>query len=114
MANQRGTVTDVTSIAGPKSENFLGNGEGRSLTDFWVVSIDTTRPTKKSGSGGRRPVSTVFGNQCAQCGADIIAAQWSEHLSESCVRNVWSCEACGYQFEDTIYLPAQEAAADAR
>jgi len=58
-------------------------------------------------------VSSVFGNQCAQCGADIIAAEWSEHLSESCVRNVWSCEACGYQFEDTIYLPAQEAAADA-
>jgi hypothetical protein len=45
-------------------------------------------------------VSTVFGNQCPQCGADIIAAEWSEHLSESCVRNVWSCEACGYQFED--------------
>ena len=52
----------------------------------------------------------VVGNQCAQCGADIIAAEWSEHLSESCVRNVWSCEACGYQFEDTVYLSAREAA----
>jgi C4-type Zn-finger protein len=53
-------------------------------------------------------VNTVSVNQCAQCGADIIAAEWSEHLSESCVRNVWSCEACGYQFEDTVYLSARE------
>jgi hypothetical protein len=55
-------------------------------------------------------VNRVVGNQCAQCGADIIAAEWSEHLSESYVRNVWSCEACGYQFEDTVYLSAREAA----
>jgi hypothetical protein len=40
----------------------------------------------------------------AQCGADIIAPEWSEHLSEHRVRHVWSCEACGYQFEDTVYL----------
>ena len=49
-------------------------------------------------------------NQCAQCGADIIAAQWSEHVSEHCIRNVWSCDACGYQFEDTVYLSAREIA----
>ena len=49
-------------------------------------------------------------NQCAQCGADIIAAEWSEHLSERCIRNAWSCDACGYQFEDTVYLSAREAA----
>ena len=49
-------------------------------------------------------------NQCAQCGADLIAATWSEHVTDSCVRNVWSCEACGYQFEDTVYLSAREAA----
>ena len=49
-------------------------------------------------------------NQCAQCGADLIAAAWSEHVTDSCVRNVWSCEACGYQFEDTVYLSAREAA----
>ena len=55
-------------------------------------------------------MNRVVGNQCAQCGTDIIAAEWSEHLSESCVRNVWSCEACGYQFEDTVYLSAREAA----
>jgi DNA-directed RNA polymerase subunit RPC12/RpoP len=46
--------------------------------------------------------------KCAQCGAHIIAPQWSEHLSETRVRNVWSCEACGYQFEDTVYVKAAD------
>ena len=55
-------------------------------------------------------MNRMFGNQCAQCGADIIAVEWSEHLSERCVRNAWSCDACGYQFEDTVYLSAREAA----
>ena len=44
--------------------------------------------------------------KCAQCGEDIIAAEWSEHLDRDRVRNVWSCEACGYQFEDVAYFPA--------
>jgi ribosomal protein L37AE/L43A len=43
---------------------------------------------------------------CAQCGADIIAPEWSEYLSTGGVRNVWSCEACGYDFEDSIYFSA--------
>jgi len=42
--------------------------------------------------------------KCAQCGADIIAPEWSEHLSEHRVRNVWSCQSCDYQFEETVYL----------
>jgi hypothetical protein len=45
--------------------------------------------------------------ECAQCGADVIAPTWAEHLSDYCVRNVWSCEACGHQFEDLVYLSAQ-------
>ena len=45
-------------------------------------------------------------NQCAQCGAMIIAPEWSEYLSERCVRHAWSCEKCGYQFESTTYFPA--------
>jgi hypothetical protein len=53
-------------------------------------------------------VNRVSVNQCAQCGADIIAPEWSEHLSAQCVRNVWSCEACGYLFEDTVHLSARE------
>jgi hypothetical protein len=43
---------------------------------------------------------------CAQCRAGIVAAEWSEYLSGGCVRNVWSCDACGYQFEDTVYFSA--------
>jgi hypothetical protein len=67
--------------------------------------------TQKSGTE-ERPVYRVFGNQCAQCRSDIIAPQWSEHLSDYCVRNVWSCERCGYQFEDTVYLSRELADAD--
>ena len=51
----------------------------------------------------------VIGNECAQCRADIIAPEWSEHLSDHCVRNVWSCEVCGYRFEDTVYLSRELA-----
>jgi C4-type Zn-finger protein len=54
-------------------------------------------------------VRSVIGNECAQCGADIIAPEWSEHLSHQCVRNVWSCEVCGYRFEDTVYLSRELA-----
>jgi len=53
-------------------------------------------------------VNRVSVSECAQCGAEMIAPAWSEHLSDHCVRNVWSCDACGYQFEDTVYLPARE------
>jgi C4-type Zn-finger protein len=53
-------------------------------------------------------VNRITVNQCAQCGADLIAAAWSEHLSDYCVRNMWSCDACGYQFEDTVCLSARE------
>jgi ribosomal protein L37AE/L43A len=49
-------------------------------------------------------------NQCAQCGAEIILPEWSEYLSERCVRHSWSCEKCGYQFESTIYFPSPEPA----
>jgi ribosomal protein L37AE/L43A len=44
---------------------------------------------------------------CAQCGAPIIGPEWSEHLSERCVRHFWSCDACGYEFETSIYLPGR-------
>jgi ribosomal protein L37AE/L43A len=51
-------------------------------------------------------------NRCAQCGAALFAAEWAEHLSERHVRNLWSCDACGYQFETMVYLPAAEEAKD--
>jgi ribosomal protein L37AE/L43A len=44
---------------------------------------------------------------CPNCAAYIIAATWSERVSERCVRNVWSCEACGFEFETSAYFPAE-------
>ena len=52
--------------------------------------------------------------QYAQCGATIIAPEWSEHRSDRCVRNVWSCEACGYQFESTVYFSAPKIQPDSK
>jgi hypothetical protein len=49
-------------------------------------------------------VNRVSVNKCARCGADMIAPEWSEHVSDRCVRNFWSCEACEYRVEDTIYF----------
>jgi C4-type Zn-finger protein len=46
---------------------------------------------------------------CVRCGADMITPQWSAHLPDRCVRNVWSCEACGYQLEDTVCFATHEA-----
>jgi C4-type Zn-finger protein len=52
-------------------------------------------------------VSRVIGSDCPECGADIIAPKWSEHVFAYCVRNVWSCEACGHQFEDTVHIASE-------
>jgi len=46
-------------------------------------------------------------NPYAQCGEPLIAAKWSEHLTERCIRYVWECDACGYAFETTVYLRAE-------
>jgi ribosomal protein L37AE/L43A len=47
-------------------------------------------------------------NLCAQCGAALIAPIWAEHLDERHVRNLWSCDACGYQFETSAYFSIRE------
>ena len=47
--------------------------------------------------------------ECGQCGADIVAPEWPKQLSNYCIRNVWSCEACGYQVEDMVYLSREAA-----
>jgi ribosomal protein L37AE/L43A len=47
-------------------------------------------------------------SKCPQCGAELFPAFadmiWSEHRSDHCARNVWSCEACGHQSEHTVYF----------
>ncbi len=44
---------------------------------------------------------------CAQCGAPIHVAAWSEHVDERRVRHLWECEACGYTFETLACFPAR-------
>jgi ribosomal protein L37AE/L43A len=60
----------------------------------------------------RSLIAPTRGGKCAQCGVDIIAPEWSEHLAERRVRNVWSCDLCGYQFEDTVYLSGAPSGAE--
>jgi hypothetical protein len=50
-------------------------------------------------------------NTCQQCQAWLLAPDWSEYLNERCVRHTWSCEACGYEFETTIFFSTAEAVA---
>lgn len=66
------------------------------------------------GTSRERPMSVnrKTANQCAQCGAHIIAPEWSEYLSKHCVRHSWSCEMCGYEFESSVYFPAFELTVD--
>jgi ribosomal protein L37AE/L43A len=60
------------------------------------MSVDTaSRP---------QPARTRYFNPCAQCGEMLLAPEWSEHVNERCVRHLWTCESCGYQFETTVYL----------
>ena len=40
----------------------------------------------------------------------LIEPEWSEHFPDHRIRNVWSCQACGYEFEDTVYYAARELA----
>ena len=56
-------------------------------------------------------LATHSKNNCPQCNASLLAPNWSEHLSERCVRHTWSCEACGYDFDTAVFFPAFEKAA---
>jgi hypothetical protein len=56
------------------------------------------------------PAAAIFPRMmqhCAQCGAPLVAPDWTEQMSERRVRHLWSCEACGYQFETSIYFAAR-------
>ena len=57
---------------------------------------------------GEGLVKATLHNQCAQCGAALNEPEWSEHFPDHRIRNVWSCQACGYEFEDTVYWSARE------
>lgn len=56
-------------------------------------------------------LGTYARNTCPQCSKWLLAPEWSEHLNERCVRHTWSCDACGYEFETTVFFPAPAQAA---
>ena len=53
-------------------------------------------------------LTTYSKNMCPQCSGWLLAPNWSEYLSERCVRHTWSCEACDYDFETTVFFPLLE------
>jgi hypothetical protein len=55
-------------------------------------------------------LATYKKNECPQCGAWLLAPDWSEYLDTRCARHTWSCEACDYQFETVVYFAEAEAA----
>jgi hypothetical protein len=48
-----------------------------------------------------QPFQNPVFNLCAQCGAALNALTWVEQHA----RNLWSCEACGYQIRERHLLP---------
>lgn len=67
--------------------------------------------TLHTETAGRSRLVTYAKNICPQCSAWLLAPDWSEHLSERCVRHTWSCDACGYQFETAVFFPALQKTA---
>jgi transcription elongation factor Elf1 len=60
------------------------------------MSVDAAERTQS--------VRPRYFNPCAQCGEALLAPEWSEHVNERCVRHVWTCDSCGYEFETMVYL----------
>ena len=88
--------------------SFILPERGRSTVFIPPRSLDFGVASRRRIACGEGPVKRISGNQCAQCGAVLIAPEWSEHFPDNRIRNVWSCEACGYEFEDTVYWSARE------
>jgi len=42
--------------------------------------------------------------ECAQCGEHLYIPEWSEFIDARRMRHLWTCDACGYQFETTVRL----------
>ena len=54
-------------------------------------------------------VGSRSATSCPQCADTLVAPEWSEHVNERCVRHLWSCETCGYEFETVVYLQESRA-----
>jgi hypothetical protein len=47
---------------------------------------------------------------CAQCGTTLFAPEWSELVSDTRVRHLWVCSACGYSYETLVCFPERPQA----
>jgi C4-type Zn-finger protein len=64
----------------------------------------TTADTKSSSHKASSRLAIHNKNSCPQCGGWLLAPDWSEYLSDRCVRHTWSCENCSYQFETAVFF----------
>jgi uncharacterized protein with PIN domain len=59
---------------------------------------------KLERSTARNNPSQQYFARCEQCSGLLTVPEWSERVSARCVRHFWSCNACGYQFEQSVYF----------
>ena len=53
------------------------------------------------------------GKICTKCEDVLVAPEWSQHVDERRVFNLWSCAKCGSSFGDvSVFLPAGGEAKD--
>jgi RNase P subunit RPR2 len=61
----------------------------------------------KPQSEMRTPDVQRFGRSfCPKCNDMLLAPVMCEHVSESSIRHIWCCDACGHEFHTTVRLPA--------
>jgi transcription elongation factor Elf1 len=39
---------------------------------------------------------------CPKCNDMLLAPTASEHVNESLIRHLWSCDACGHEFQTSV------------
>jgi hypothetical protein len=61
------------------------------------------------GTQSRRPhaLEEAPSAPCAQCGHRLFAPEWTEQLSETRMRHLWWCGACGYTFETLVVFAGE-------
>jgi transcription elongation factor Elf1 len=50
---------------------------------------------------------------CPECNDLLFAPAASEHVTARHVRHLWSCEACGHEFETSVRLTFRRVRSDA-
>jgi uncharacterized protein with PIN domain len=83
----------------PKAACVAAGGETKKICEEAVMTIETVNT-----AATERPRQFA---RCAQCGSTLVVPEWSERLGERCVRYLWSCDACGYGFETSVYFPKE-------